>query len=112
MVYVYEKHNGCSYDCVVEYNKETGDIDNISMNLNDLLIITDRELSDTERFCGEHEDWDKLIGVFDSLSEFKSYLAEHKLCGNTFYDDWLVRYEEIQNKICKDGTASVPCYPE
>lgn len=98
MVYVYEKHNGCSYDCVVEYNKVTGDIDNISMNINDLLIITDRELSDRERFCSEHEDWDKLIGVFSSLSEFKSFLAEHNLCGNKFYDDWLARYEEIQSK--------------
>ena len=97
-VYVYEKHNGCSYDMITECNMETGDIESISMPHKDLLIITDRELSDIDRFCIAHEDWDQLIGVFNSLSEFKSFLAERNLCDNPFYDDWLVRYEEIQKK--------------
>lgn len=75
VVYVYEKHNGCSYDMITECNMETGDIESISMNHKDLLIITDRELSDIERFCVDHEDWDNLIGVFSSLGEFRSFLS-------------------------------------
>lgn len=104
VVYVYEKHNGCSYNMITECNMETGDIESISMNHKDLLIITDRELSDIERFCVDHEDWDNLIGVFSSLGEFRSFLAERNLCENPFYNDWLVRYDEISNKDYQHGT--------
>ena len=100
-VYVYEKHNGCSYDMITECNLETGDIESISMTHKDLLIITDRALSDIERFCIDHEDWDQLIGLFNSLDEFKNFLAEQNLCGNPLYDEWLVRCEAIQKKDCQ-----------
>ncbi len=49
----------------------------------DLMYVTDHELSDIERFCTLCEDWDRLIAVINTREELVSHLADYSIFENS-----------------------------
>lgn len=93
-VYVYRKHEGCTYEIAASTNEATGEIENINMTVKNPVMLADRELSDIDRFCNEHEDWDTFIGKADSKEELKDIFSRLSL-EKHFADELIGEYENF-----------------
>lgn len=62
-VYVYDHHDGWE----------------------DLMFVTDHELSDIDRFCWYCEEWDQLIAVVNTREDMIKILNEHSIFENEGY---------------------------
>ena len=99
-VYVYMKHERSTYKSVVTTNKETGEIEEISIISENPIMLASKELSDIEGFCMDHEDWDILIGKANSITELEKILSKQNL-EQHLHEELLQEYEEIINKDYK-----------
>ncbi len=79
----------------------------------DLMYVSDHELSDIERFCPTCEEWDKLIGVVDSGEELAGILSEHLIYENSGdFTDCYARIMDAYYEYSLDDHAVTPLAKE